>query len=257
MVGGIILILLGGLLVASNVGLVPYGLKKIIVSWQMLLIVIGIISVFKRRALFFKGFSMLCLGIFFIIPKLATVFPSVFGGIDADNFVSVYWPLLLIAGGIILILHVPVSHNHEWRSHSSFHHCGRQFVNKRGYLWKNETSQDKENCRQDENFLKTCVFGNGRYVIDTEFKGGTLHAVFGGIELDLRKSYLPEGETSMNIEAIFGGVSLFVPDDWLLEVQIESVLGGIDDARRIVAVDTSRRLIIKGSVVFGGVEIKN
>ncbi|MDR1886348.1 MAG: cell wall-active antibiotics response protein, partial [Prevotellaceae bacterium] len=79
-----------------------------------------------------------------------------------------------------------------------------------------------------------------------------------GIELDLRKAYLPEGDTLLNIEAIFGGISLFVPDNWLLDVQVESILGGIDDSRRITdVIDTSRRLIIKGSVVFGGVEIRN
>ena len=49
-------------------------------------------------------------------------------------------------------------------------------------------------------------------VVDDEFKGGTVQAIFGGIELDLRKTHLPEGETMLHIEAIFGGVELFVPD---------------------------------------------
>jgi predicted membrane protein len=85
-----------------------------------------------------------------------------------------------------------------------------------------------------------------------------LKAVFGGIELDLRKAYLPEGDTYLNIEAVFGGISLFVPDNWLLEERVESVCGGVDDSRHFrTQTDTSRKLIINGSVVFSGIEIMN
>jgi predicted membrane protein len=260
---GVILILLGCVLIVSNIGLIPRGFNKIIVSWQMLLIVIGIISIVKRQTFHFHGLSMLCVGIFFIIPKVAKVFPFAFSGIDAANFISVYWPILLIAGGIILIIHIP-SHTRHCSSHR-YGYYREHFREKRNRFrndnenFRNEDFQNKENCSQDEDFAKTCIFGNGRYtVIDTEFKGGTLQAIFGGIELDLRKAYLSEGETTLNIEAIFGGISLFVPDNWFIDVQVESVLGGTDDNRRITEiVDATRKLIIKGSAVFGGVEIRN
>jgi predicted membrane protein len=268
MITGIIFILLGGLLIAGNVGLVPHDFKKIIISWQMLLIVIGIVSIAKRQTFHFHGLSLVCVGIFFIIPKVAQVFPAVFSGIDAANFVAIYWPALLIAGGIIMVLRIfiPGTHNQRWHSHQRYKYCHTRFRERRERFgngkngWNNdENSENEEKNSWNGDFSKSCIFGNGRYiVVDTEFKGGSLQAVFGGIELDLRKAYLPEGETVLNIEAIFGGVELFVPDSWLLEVKIESVLGGVDDSRRVSAVtDTSRKLIIKGSAVFGGVEIRN
>jgi predicted membrane protein len=253
---GIILILLGGMLIADNTGLIPREFRQIIVSWQMLFIVIGIVSIVKRQALHFHGVLMLCLGIFFIIPRVAKVFPSVFGCMDTGNFVAVYWPVLLIVGGVILVLHIPVSRHRHWCSHRL--RCdGEKF--KAHSSRNNENSWKKEDVSQGENFSKTCVFSSARYiVVDAEIKGGTLQAIFGGIELDLRKAHLPEGETVLNIEAIFGGVSLFVPDNWRLEINIESVLGGVDDNRRIIGpIDSTCKLIIKGSAIFGGVEIRN
>jgi predicted membrane protein len=245
----VILIMFGLLLIAANTGLIPPGFSKIIISWQMLMIIIGICSIVKRRVLHFHGFLFVCLGIFFIIPRVAKIFPSVFGDIDT-NFIRDYWPVLLILAGIVFILRIlckpPAS-------------CCR-----RSRKYYNHFHEDRGRFRKEENyysgdFSKTSIFGNGRYiVIDTEFTGGTLNSVFGGIELDLRKAYLPEGDTVLNIEAVFGGITIFVPDGWMLDVNVESVLGGIDDGRRISEpVDTSRRLILKGSIMFGGVEIKN
>jgi len=243
---GIILILLGGLLVARNLNLLPYDFNKIIISWPMLLIVIGIIAFVKRRL--FQGLLFLSVGIFFIIPRVANVFPNIFG--FNGNFIHIYWPVLLIVAGLILTLHwvcVPKnSYCHHWHGNKPFE-------------WHHRHVHPDDNCYQETDFSKASVFGNGKYiVVDTEFKGGTLKAVFGGIELDLRKAYLPEGDTYLNIEAVFGGISLFIPDTWLLEERVESVCGGVDDSRRFRSqIDTSRKLIINGSVVFSGIEIKN
>jgi predicted membrane protein len=250
---GTIFVLLGAALIARNTGLIPRMFQGIIVSWQMLLIVIGVISIVKHRTFHFHGLSLICIGMFFMIPKLARVFPYLFDGMDADKFVSVYWPVLLIVGGILLIVRIPVSQRHRWHRCRNYEHCN-PFGKKR-----NSFDKEEEDCSLEENFCKTSIFGNGNYiVIDTEFKGGTLQAIFGGIELDLRRAYLAEGETILTIEAIFGGISLFVPDKWQIEVNVESVLGGTDDNRRISdAVDVNRKLIIKGSAVFGGIEIRN
>ncbi|MDR3245736.1 MAG: DUF5668 domain-containing protein, partial [Prevotellaceae bacterium] len=203
---GVILILLGSLLVARNLNLLSADFNKIVISWPMLLIVIGIFSLVKRRI--FQGFFLLCAGIFFIIPRVAKVFPDMFGEIGV-NFARVYWPVLLIVVGVALILHwICIPKNpccRHWHSHST-----KKPNPDSHFQWDNSRFEQDEN-RKGTDFSKTSVFGNGKYiVVDTEFKGGTLKAVFGGIELDLRKAYLPEGDTYLNIEAVFGGISLFV-----------------------------------------------
>jgi predicted membrane protein len=257
---GTVLILLGGALIGRNLGLIPQNFHSVIVSWQMLLIVTGIISMVKHRTFHFHGLAMFCIGVFFIIPKLARFFPSTFHCIDEGSFTSVYWPVLLIICGLIIVLHIPVSRRQRCYSRRQFHrYYDNRFNEKNSFFGDRKQSWDAENCSQEENFSRTCIFGSGRYtVVDVEFKGGTVQAIFSGIELDLRKTNLPEGETILNVEAIFGGIEVFVPDSWYIEVAIESVLGGIDDSRRTGGiVDSTRKLIIKGSAVFGGVEIKN
>jgi predicted membrane protein len=247
----------GILLIAANIGLIPRDFNRIIISWQMLLIVIGIIVIVKRRTLHFPAVICTCLGIFFIIPEIVDMFPSIFGGvISGKDFTRNYWPVLLIVGGIVILLHIlckpPVScyNRHRHRGYSHFH----SRVNENHRHFRDEENRD---CEYD--FTKTSVFGSGQYVVvDTEFTGGTLNSVCGSIELDLRKAYLPEGETVLIVEAVMGSISVFVPYNWLLDIKVDSVLGGIEDERRIMEpTDTSRKLIIKGSVVMGAVEIKN
>jgi predicted membrane protein len=63
----------------------------------------------------------------------------------------------------------------------------------------------------------------------------------------------------LEIDCVFGGVNLIVPADWVVHVQIDSVMGGFADKRRSndAVRDHSRELLIKGSTVFGGGEIRS
>jgi predicted membrane protein len=223
----------------------------------MILIVFGIIVTVKRRTLHFPAIMSLSLGIFFIIPKIVDVFPFILGGeISGNDFTRDYWPALLIVGGIVILIHIlckpniPCCNRRKKRVYTHF------------YSKFNENHRhfdEKESHEHEYDFTKTSVFGSGQYVVvDTEFTGGTLNSVCGSIELDLRKAYLPEGDTVLIVEAVMGSIAIFVPYNWLLDITVDSVLGGIEDERRIMEPpDTSRKLIIKGSVVMGAVEIKN
>lgn len=108
-------------------------------------------------------------------------------------------------------------------------------------------------------FSKNSVFGSGDHIVlDPEFKGGELNAVFGGITLDLRRTNLPVGETMLDINAVFGGITIYVPVDWFVETHLDAVFGGFQDNRLPKEpADTTRKLIITGSCVFGGGELRN
>ena len=95
-------------------------------------------------------------------------------------------------------------------------------------------------------------------MLDPEFKGGDMNAVFGGISLDLRRTNLPVGETRLEVNAVFGGITIFVPSDWYVETHLDSVFGGFKDNRvPKEPLDTTKKLIIVGSCVFGGGELRN
>jgi predicted membrane protein len=95
-------------------------------------------------------------------------------------------------------------------------------------------------------------------ILDPEFKGGYIETVFGGMDLDLRRTSLPEGETFLNIKAVFGGVEIKAPAEWFIEIRTNSSFGGVSDERyKSQNIDFSKKLIITGEAVFGGITIEN
>ena len=97
---GLLLILIGCTFLGFNFGIIPVELKSVVFSIPSLIILIGIINLFKRH--FITGFIFILIGKFFLIPKIIEVYPKAFPGIDA-NFTHVYWPIFLILTGLILI----------------------------------------------------------------------------------------------------------------------------------------------------------
>lgn len=90
---GIIVVVIGALLMASNFGYLPYHTRRIFFSWEMLLIAIGLINLVSRENKT-TGIILIGIGAFFLIPD---VFRFSF------SFVKLFWPVLLIGVGVSLI----------------------------------------------------------------------------------------------------------------------------------------------------------
>jgi predicted membrane protein len=88
------------------------------------------------------------------------------------------------------------------------------------------------------------------------FKGGDLTSVMGGCEIDLRQATI-EGEAVLDVFAMWGGIEIRVPEDWTVVSRVTPVLGGFEDKTRPSQTAIPRRLIVRGMVVMGGVEVKN
>lgn len=90
-----------------------------------------------------------------------------------------------------------------------------------------------------------------------EFKGGSAMAVFGGCEVDLRRAVLPEGGAAVvDVFAMFGGIEIKVPEDWQVVNRGSAFLGGFENKSRPLP-GSSRRLVVTGTAIMGGVEVKN
>jgi predicted membrane protein len=251
---GLFLMALGVVFLGLNFGFIPHELRHVLISWPMLLIVIGIGNILKRHHNF-SGVILILIGGFFIIPRFVEAYPAYFPGVN-DNFTHIYWPLLLIAAGILIILGKlagPKWGFNDWNhEHSHRHHQRRNQRYQKAY-------EQKKWSANPDGFSKNSVFGSGEHIVlDPEFKGGELNAVFGGISLDLRRTNLPEGETVLDVNAVFGGITIFVPADWYVETHLDAVFGGFQDNRMPKEpLDTTKKLIITGSCVFGGGELRN
>ena len=67
-----------------------------------------------------------------------------------------------------------------------------------------------------------------------------------------------ENKATIDMNCIFGGITLIVPPDWKIVSQLTSAFGGIEDKRQLDTLQdgsSQKVLYLKGKCVFGGVEI--
>ncbi len=109
-----------------------------------------------------------------------------------------------------------------------------------------------------ETFERAAVFSGQEYrVTSVGLERGKATAVFGGLEVDLRDAEIMGDIAVIEVAAVFGGVDLRVPGDWIVESDVGVFIGGIDNRARAPAVEGAKRLIVRGGVVFGGLDIRN
>jgi len=105
-------------------------------------------------------------------------------------------------------------------------------------------------------------FGGGeRRYSSKEFRGGEANAVFGGLDIDLREVAFAEESAVLDCFVMFGGIDFKVPPGWRIEMQAFALFGGASDSTHHAGDtpgdDAPRRLIVRGAVLFGGLEVKD
>lgn len=88
------------------------------------------------------------------------------------------------------------------------------------------------------------------------FKGGRIASTFGGVELDLTQATIDGDEAQLEVSAHFSGIDLRVPREWLVVIEATSTFGGVED-KTVPPMTPGPRLVLRGEVMFGGVEVKN
>jgi predicted membrane protein len=88
------------------------------------------------------------------------------------------------------------------------------------------------------------------------FKGGDLTAIMGGCEIDLRQAAI-DGEATLELFAMWGGIELRVPEDWTVISRVVPLLGGVEDKTRPPQGAVTHRLVLRGFAIMGGIEVKN
>lgn len=89
-----------------------------------------------------------------------------------------------------------------------------------------------------------------------DYRGGSVNAVLGGVELDLSKAVIKK-EAVIQVWVLMGGVTLRVPEGVLVKQRTMNILGGIED--KTVSTNDSKApvLYIDGTITMGGVEIRH
>lgn len=113
----------------------------------------------------------------------------------------------------------------------------------------------------DDRIDHVAIFGGKeKRVASDNFQGGNITAIFGGVELYFENAKLAEGSNVLDILVMFGGTEIYVPRDWMIVTKGLPIFGGFEDARKNPPkpdASTKGTLIVKGLVLFGGLEIKD
>jgi hypothetical protein len=99
-----------------------------------------------------------------------------------------------------------------------------------------------------------------RNITAKNFKSGSLSAIFGGFEIDLRNADIEGDEAVIYAEAFFGGGEIRIPETWHVVIEGNALFGAfMDETRQRPPEGTApaKRLVIRGTAVFGGVSIEN
>lgn len=209
-------------------------------SWQTFLIALGIFIGFKHG---FRGAAWLIL----IMVGTAFLLRDLYPELAIRRYI---WPFILILIGAFIIIRP---------RRKSWEQCG--WDNKKKNSTGDSTSilSDEETWSKDDFVDSTSIFGGDKKnILSKDFKGGDIVNIFGGTELNLTQADI-KGKVAIEITTIFGGTKLIVPSNWEVKSEAVTIFGGLEDKRSVTALpeNTDKILLLKGTVIFGGIEIKS
>ncbi len=218
---GILIILIGLIFLLGSLDRVDVG-EVFAKYWPLILVFIGVWHLLSNNFQnTFPGLILIVVGGFFMLKNWNVL------GVSAWK---ILWPVLVIVVGLWLILR------------PSFVTCKRKIP------------------RIEKADLDAFALFSGinRRIESETFRGGKATALFGGMELDFTLAKLKDGEASIELTAICGGIDVFVPRNWKVVVDSNAIFGGVDNKHRMDSSgEIQATLFIKTTAILGGIDIKN
>jgi len=217
--GGII-IAIGAFILAKRLGILVFPFHV----WPLILVAIGIFSGVKHQFRNLGSWVLIALGILFTIPRF-WVF-----GVLSTHLVA---PVLLIVLGTYLVLRP----------------SGRFRKTKDLALMPTD---------EDQLYIDVSFAERNEIVTSKQFKGGTVNNSFSETRLNLLQADSTE-TMQLDLKVSFGTVEILVPSHWEVDFQVSNSFANIEDKRLfpVVASESKRTLVLKGSCTFGSVTVKS
>lgn len=241
---GLLLLAVGGLLLLQTMNIIIF--PGWVFTWPMILIGIGVLGAIRHGFRAGPWIIMILLGSFFLANEIETT-------LQFKRFIA---PIAFVAVGLLFILRP--KRNRFYRDR----YLGRND-------WRQNTavtpvpgvSNDADTPGNDKrDFLDvTAVFGSvKKNILSKTFKGGDIVSFMGGSEINLSQADFT-GKITLDITNIFAGSKLIIPPTWDVQSDITAIFGGVDDKRQLtgVTMDTNKILVLDGTCLFGGIEIKS
>jgi hypothetical protein len=194
------------------------------------------------------------------------------GVLDAGEVIGTWWPVVLIAagllsltsnprhwigpalvaglGGALLLRTTEVVDTLEVVGPALLVLFGVAVIFGKGFTQRSVASQNRINSFN--------VFSGSELASKSDhFEGGSIGALFGGAEVDLRDAK-PAPGAELDVFVAFGGAEIKVPEGWHVVTHGMPIFGGFDNvtAKEKVAVGAPT-LDVNATVIFGGLEVKH
>lgn len=198
---------------------------------------------------------------------------ALLGSFDIINFgelVRNYWPLLLIAGGLVLLAD-DLRQNYIWAGIliilgvvAELNVLALVEVNFWQIFWPivlilfgSSLLFKRAGVSTNSDDKVTAIFAGAETRNSSkDYRGGQVTAILGGSSINLSKAVIKK-EATLEILAVMGGVELRVPDEWEVRTSVMPILGGVENKAQAPKGNNAPVLNIVGTVLMGGIEIKN
>lgn len=253
--GGLLLVAIGTIFLLREVGV---EIPDWLFTWKMLLIGIGIVTAVKHKFMHPGWVILVSIGGIFLLGDL---YPEM----HIKPFII---PVLLIIIGLAVIFKPKNTRKRAmFRYFKKMHeqqHFAKHQRHQHPFERRRQTMHEHyKMCEQtlSDDYIDSSTFFAGvkKNIISKKFTGGEINNVFGGTELNLMQADI-EDKATLEITQVFGGTKLLVPAHWEIKSEIVAVLGSVDDKRAVqanVSGEPAKTLVLVGTVVFGGIEIKS
>jgi hypothetical protein len=218
---GLLVVGMGVLFLLDNLDILNF--RHAIGFWPLVFIVVGCAALFGNgpRSGNYMGGVLIAIGLLMILGRMGYFYISW----------GTLWPLVMIAlGGLVL-----------YRS------LGPGRVARPAAM----AGAGPDNVVD----IVAVLGGFERRVSAPDFRGGEITAVMGGCALDLREASIVK-EAVINVFTIWGGINIKVPPDWTVVLNGTPLMGGFSE-KTVTPPDGSKRLVITGYAIMGGVEVRN
>ncbi|MGV3508473.1 MAG: LiaF transmembrane domain-containing protein [Sphingobacteriaceae bacterium] len=242
---GIALLIFGAILLSQSLGVfVPDW----VLSWPMFLIALGIFTGRRHQFRNPSSYILIIIGAIFLIEEIMP-------WADFDDFA---WPIAIIGLGLYLII-----------GKKKITNWGKEQADKFAddLTWDKRVNEDNEpivppiSNSQDDYLDIVSIFGGvKKNIVSKNFQGGEIVAIMGGAEIILTQADITSLRAELEITQVFGGTKLIVPPHWKVTSDLVAIFGGIEDKRPLMAthaIAEEKHLVIKGTSIFGGIDIKS
>jgi predicted membrane protein len=224
---GLVIIAIGFALLLNTMNILPFGDILARYWLPLMFIAIGAYQLWKAR-----GTQGLVGGLFFVLFGLLYFLSKLY--VWDVSFGKMIGPAILMWIGISMLF----KNQRPKRVHA-------------GKL-RSEATVEDGNYIEANSFLG----GFNRKCSSQQFTGGELNAFMGGGKIDFREADLKSGVAMIEVFVMMGGIELQIPRDWTVEQRLTPILGGCENKTHPEPGST-KRLVIQGAAIMGGVMVTN